>query len=113
MLSIEHLSVDYYRRGQVIPAVRDFSLAIQPGETVGLVGESGSGKSTVALAILRLIRRQEGRITSGRVLFQGKDLVVLSDDEMRAIRGKRISLIFQDPFTSLNPVMRIQEQMAE
>ena len=75
MLSIEHLSVDYYRRGQVIPAVRDFSLTIHPGETVGLVGESGSGKSTVALAILRLIRPQEGRITSGRILFHGDDLL--------------------------------------
>src|SRR5258706_5825481 len=111
MLTIENLNVEYYRRGQVIPAVRDFSLSIDEGETVGLVGESGSGKSTVALAILRLIRAQEGRITSGRILFQGQDLMALQEDPMRRIRGKRISMIFQDPFTSLNPVMSIREQM--
>src|SRR5471032_596060 len=109
MLSIDHLSVEYYRRGKVIPAVRDFSLAIGPGEIVGLVGESGSGKSTVALAILRLIRAQEGRITAGRILFQGDDLLALSEDHLRAVRGKEISMIFQDPFTSLNPVMTIRD----
>lgn len=113
MLAIENLSVEYYRRGQVIAAVQDFSLAIQPGETVGLVGESGSGKSTVALAILRLIRPQEGRIASGRILFQGENLLAVPDDRMREIRGKRVSMIFQDPFTSLNPVMRIRDQMEE
>src|SRR5690348_16963163 len=108
MLSIENMSVDYYRRGQVIPAVRDFSLTLKAGETVGLVGESGSGKSTVALSILRLIRPQEGRITAGRILFEERDILGLSEDDVRAIRGKRISMIFQDPFTSLNPVMRIE-----
>jgi ABC-type dipeptide/oligopeptide/nickel transport system ATPase component len=113
VLNIEHLSVQYYRRGLIIPAVRDFSLTINPGETVGLVGESGSGKSTVALAILRLIRPQEGRITAGKILFRSDDLLSLPDDRLRAIRGKRISMIFQDPFTSLNPVMRIREQMEE
>jgi peptide/nickel transport system ATP-binding protein len=113
MLSIENLSVDYYRRGQVIPAVRDFSIKIDSGETVGLVGESGSGKSTVALAILRLIRPQEGRITAGKIMFQGKDLLSLAGEDMRQIRGQKIAMIFQDPFTSLNPVMRIREQMQE
>ncbi len=113
MLAIENLGVDYFRRGQTIHAVRDFSLTINAGETVGLVGESGSGKSTVALAILRLFRPQEGRITSGRILFQGQDLLALSEDRMREIRGKRISMIFQDPFTSLNPVMSIRSQLEE
>jgi len=113
MIAIEHLSVDYFRRGRVIPAVRDFSLAIGPGELVGLVGESGSGKSTLALAVLRLIRAQEGRITSGRILFQGENLLSLPEPRMRAIRGKRISMIFQDPFTALNPVMTIRDQMRE
>jgi len=113
MLSIQNLSVEYYRRGQVIPAVRDFSLTLNPGETVGLVGESGSGKSTVALSILRLIRKQEGRITSGRIRFHDEDLLTLSEERMRQIRGKRISMIFQDPFTSLNPVMNIRAQMEE
>jgi len=113
MVTIEHLSVDYYRRGTIIHAVRDFSLSLRPGETVGLVGESGSGKSTVALAILRLIRRQEGAITAGRIEFHGNDLLSSSEEAIRAIRGKRISMIFQDPFTSLNPVMRIRDQMRE
>jgi len=143
MLSIEHLSVDYVRGGRVIPAVRDVSLAIDRGETVGLAGESGSGKSTVALAILRLIREQEGRITGGRILLQpnssplvgedeggggmpvtphpapsptrgeGINLLSISEERMREVRGKRISMIFQDPFTSLNPVMRIRDQMEE
>ena len=113
MLAIEHLRVEYYRRGHVVPAVRDFSLTIQPGEAVGLVGESGSGKSTVALAILRLFRPQEGRIMSGQIHFQGKDLLTLPEEGMRQIRGRRISMIFQDPFTSLNPVMRIREQLEE
>ena len=80
MLTIENLSVEYYRRGQVIPAVREFSLAIRPGETVEAWSEkSGSGKSTVALAILRLIRAQEGRITHGKILFEGKDLHDLAE----------------------------------
>jgi len=113
MLSIENLSVDYYRRGQIISAVRNLSLSINPGEAVGLVGESGSGKSTVALAILRLIRPQEGHISSGKINFQGEDLLALPYERMRAVRGKRISMIFQDPFTALNPVMRIREQMKE
>jgi len=113
MLKIENLSVEYSRRGQVIPAVRDFSLTINPGETVGLVGESGSGKSTVALAILRLIRAQEGRITGGKLIFKGRDLLALPREEMRQVRGRDIAMIFQDPFTSLNPVMRIKEQMEE
>jgi ABC-type glutathione transport system ATPase component len=113
MLEIQNLSVEYKRRGKTIPAVQDVSLAVSAGETVGLVGESGSGKSTLALAVLRLIRPQEGRITAGRVLFEGRDLLELSDEEMRQVRGRRIAMIFQDPFTALNPVMRIREQMEE
>ncbi len=113
MLEIQNLTVEYYRRGRTLQAVQDFSMSIRPGETVGLVGESGSGKSTVALAILRLIREQEGRIVSGRILLDGEDLLALSEERLRQIRGKRISMIFQDPFTSLNPVMRVREQMRE
>ncbi|MFA5976402.1 MAG: ABC transporter ATP-binding protein [Elusimicrobiota bacterium] len=113
MLTIEHVSVTYQRRGQMIPAVRDVSLSVQPGEAVGVVGESGSGKSTLALAILRLIRPNEGRITQGRIFFQGQDLLTLPEETMRRVRGRQIAMIFQDPFTSLNPVLRIHEQMAE
>jgi len=113
MLSIEKLNVEYYRGGKTISAVRDFSLAINAGESVGLVGESGSGKSTVALSILRLIRPQEGHIVSGKIQFQGQDLLSLPPENMRDIRCRKIAMIFQDPFTSLNPVMRIREQMDE
>jgi peptide/nickel transport system ATP-binding protein len=113
MLSIENLSVEYYRRGKTIPAVQDVSLSLAPGETLGLVGESGSGKSTVALAILRLILPQDGRVTRGRILFNDKDILSLNEQELRGLRGKSISMIFQDPFTALNPVMTIKEQLQE
>ncbi len=113
MLNIKNLSVEYYRRGKTIPAVRNVSLELAPGETLGIVGESGSGKSTLALAVLRLIGKHEGRITQGHILFNGQDLLTQSEDAMCTIRGKRISMIFQDPFTALNPVMRIDEQMNE
>jgi ABC-type dipeptide/oligopeptide/nickel transport system ATPase component len=118
MLDIQNLSVEYQRRGKIIPAVRHVSLQLNAGETLGLVGESGSGKSTIALAILRLIPPQDGRIVRGKILFTDKDGAtcdVLSLDEpaLRAIRGKHIGMIFQDPFTALNPVMRIEEQLVE
>src|SRR5258708_6971710 len=113
MLSIDHLSVEYYRRGKNIPAVKDVSLSLAQGETLGVVGESGSGKSTIALAVLRLIEPQDGQIRQGRILFQDKDLVRLDEAALRDIRGKDISMIFQDPFTALNPVMTIEEQMRE
>lgn len=113
MLSIQDLRVEYVRREKVIPAVQGISLQIQRGEAVGLVGESGSGKSTVALAILKLIRPQEGRIISGKVSFNNQDLLALNEEELRQIRGRKISMIFQDPFTALNPVMRVRDQMSE
>jgi ABC-type glutathione transport system ATPase component len=113
MLSIENLSVEYYRGGATIPAVQDVSLELAAGQTLGIVGESGSGKSTIALAILRLIPPQNGAITRGRILFQGRNLVDLPEPELRRLRGEQISIIFQDPFTALNPVMTIREQMEE
>jgi len=113
MLTIENLSVEYVSHGQWTPALKNFSLTIEPGEAVGLVGPSGSGKSTIALAILRLIRSGEGRITDGRILFQGRDLLRLPEEEMRQVRGRSIAMIFQDPFTSLNPVLTIHAQMQE
>jgi peptide/nickel transport system ATP-binding protein len=93
-------------------AVNDVSFQIGPGETLGLVGESGSGKSVTAFSILRLLQ-PPGRITGGHVLFEGRDLLALPERDMRHVRGARISLIFQEPMTALNPVMRVGDQIAE
>ena len=112
LLDVQHLTVTFERPGTELTAVHDLNLTIQPGETLGLVGESGSGKSVTALAILRLLQ-PPGRVTGGRVLFEGRDLLSLSEAEMRAVRGGRISLIFQEPMTALNPTMRIGDQIAE
>jgi ABC-type dipeptide/oligopeptide/nickel transport system ATPase component len=112
LLDVQHLSVTFERPGSSIIAVDDLNLTIGAGETLGLVGESGSGKSVTALAILRLLQ-PPGRVSGGRVLFEGRDLLSLSEPEMRAIRGGRISLIFQEPMTALNPTMRVGDQIAE
>jgi ABC-type dipeptide/oligopeptide/nickel transport system ATPase component len=112
LLDIQHLTITFDARGSTYTAVDDLNLTIAPGETLGLVGESGSGKSVTALAVLRLIQ-SPGRITSGRILFEGRDLLTLSDAEMRAVRGSRISLIFQEPMSALNPTMRVGDQIAE
>jgi len=113
MLDIRHLSVDYTQHGKTVRALNDFSLTISAGEAVGLVGASGSGKSTVALAVLRLIRPQEGRITSGEIVFEGRDLLKIPEPQMQSIRGRQISMVFQDPFVSLNPVLTVRTQMLE
>jgi peptide/nickel transport system ATP-binding protein len=95
-----------------VAAVDDVSFEIQPGETLGLVGESGSGKSVTALSIMRLVQ-PPGRIASGRILFNGQDLLALDEPSMRAVRGAGISLIFQEPMTALNPVFTVGDQIAE
>ena len=95
-----------------VTAVDDVSFQLAPGETLGLVGESGSGKSVTAFSIVRLVQ-SPGRIAGGRILFEGRDLLALPEREMRGIRGARISLIFQEPTTALNPVMRVGDQIAE
>jgi ABC-type dipeptide/oligopeptide/nickel transport system ATPase component len=92
--------------------VDDVSFTVAPGETLGLVGESGSGKSVTAYSILRLLQ-PPGQVIAGRIVFEGHDLLTLSESEMRAVRGARISLIFQEPMTALNPVMRVGDQIAE
>jgi peptide/nickel transport system ATP-binding protein len=109
LLDIQHLSVTF---GGVSPAVDDVSFRIGSGETLGLVGESGSGKSVTAFSILRLLQ-PPGRIVGGAVNFQGRDLLALSEAEMRQVRGAGISLIFQEPMSALNPVMRVGDQIAE
>src|SRR5688572_4513893 len=112
LLDVQHLSVVFAGSRSAVTAVDDVSFQITAGETLGLVGESGSGKSVTALAILRLLQ-PPGRVSGGRVLFEGRDLLSLSETEMRAIRGARISLIFQEPMTALNPTMRVGDQIAE
>ena len=109
LLDVQHLSVSF---GGPTPAVDDVSFHINAGETLGVVGESGSGKSVTAFSILRLLQ-PPGRVTGGSVRFEGRDLLTLSEAEMREVRGARISLIFQEPMTALNPVMRVGDQIAE
>ena len=109
LLDVQHLSVTF---GGSSSAVDDVSFQVMAGETLGLVGESGSGKSVTAFTILRLLQAP-GRITGGRVIFQGRDLLTLPEREMREVRGAGISLIFQEPMTALNPVMRVGDQIAE
>ena len=94
-------------------AVNGVSFALEPGERLGLVGESGCGKSVTNLAIMRLLPKPAGRIVGGKVVFDGQDLVTLPENEMREIRGRDIAMIFQDPMTSLNPVLTIEEQLVE
>jgi peptide/nickel transport system ATP-binding protein len=113
LLSIRNLRTWFYTEAGVARAVDGVSFDIGAGETLGLVGESGSGKSVTALSILRLIQ-PPGRIESGSVIeFEGKDIVTLGDDEIRDIRGNRISMIFQEPMSALNPVFTVGDQVAE
>jgi ABC-type dipeptide/oligopeptide/nickel transport system ATPase component len=108
LLEVRNLTVAF----GTVTAVDNVSFQIAPGETLGVVGESGSGKSVTAFSILRLVQ-PPGRITAGSIVFEGHDLLTLSEREMRQIRGARISLIFQEPMTALNPVMRVGDQIAE
>ncbi|MDE3240400.1 MAG: ABC transporter ATP-binding protein [Paracoccaceae bacterium] len=112
ILEIEHLSISFFTRLREIPAVMDFSCTVMPGEAMGLVGESGCGKSTVALGVMQDLGKN-GRIVGGSIKFKGRDLCKMSDDELRAIRGKEIAMIYQEPMASLNPAMKIGEQLAE
>ena len=113
LLSVRDLRTYFDEDGRVVKAVDGVSFDLVRGETLGIVGESGSGKSVTNLSIMRLIPTPPGRIAGGQVIFDGRDLLTLSDAEIRAIRGKRIAMIFQDPMTSLNPFMRISRQLME
>ncbi len=113
LLKIENLKTYFYVKGQVARAVDDVSLAIAPGETLGLVGESGCGKSVTAHSIIQLIPDPPGKIMDGCIWFDNQDLLRLSEAEMRKIRGNRISMIFQEPMTSLNPVFSVGDQVGE
>lgn len=113
ILKVENLTTQFFTYAGVVQAVRGVSFEIFPGEAVGLVGESGCGKSVTGLSIMRLIPDPPGKIVSGAVYLDGKNLMELSEKEMRSIRGKEISMIFQDPMTSLNPVFTIGYQIVE
>jgi len=113
LLSVENLTVEYDTEDEVVHAVNNVSFSIQRGETLGLVGETGAGKTTIAKAILRILPDPPAVIKEGQIFYNGKDLLSLPIRRMRPIRGKEISMIFQDPMTSLNPNMTIGTQIAE
>jgi len=113
LLVIEDLKTHFFTEDAVVRAVDGVSFEVRPGETLAVVGESGSGKSVTALSILRLVPQPPGRIVSGSIRFKGRNLLELNDAGMRAIRGKEISMIFQEPMTSLNPVYTCGEQIIE
>lgn len=113
LLEVKNLATQFNTESGIVKAVDGVSYAINEGETLALVGESGCGKSVSALSIMRLIPNPPGKITSGQILFEGEDLLTLSDRAMRNIRGNRIAMIFQEPMTSLNPVLTIGKQITE
>jgi oligopeptide/dipeptide ABC transporter ATP-binding protein len=113
LLEVDDLKTYFYTRDGIVRAVDGVSFTVYPGETLAVVGESGCGKSVTSLSILRLIAAPPGKIVNGRLMFQGRDLLGLTEDEMRKVRGNEISMIFQEPMTSLNPVLTIGRQIAE
>src|SRR5918993_1946128 len=113
LLEVKNLRTYFETEDGIVKAVDDVSFQLKRGETLGIVGESGSGKSVTNLAIIRLIPNPPGKIVSGEVVFNGQDLLLLSNDAIRKVRGRRIAMIFQDPMTSLNPFMKISKQLME
>ena len=112
IIEISNLHISFFTKIGEIPAVMDFSMKVMPGECMGLVGESGCGKSTVALAIMRDLPGI-GRITKGQIKFRGRDMGEMSTEELRQIRGSEIAMVYQEPMASLNPSMRIADQLME
>ena len=112
LLEVKNLHTYFKTKKGIVKAVNDVSYSLEPGKTIGIVGESGSGKSVSAMSILRLLDGN-GYIESGEILFEGKDLTKLPLEEMYSIRGNAISVIFQEPMTSLNPVFTIERQLSE
>jgi oligopeptide transport system ATP-binding protein len=113
LIEVNGLQTHFFTQDGVVKAVNGISFYLDPGETLGIVGESGCGKSVSVMSLLRLIPQPPGRIVGGEVLFDGQDLLQLSDQEIRRIRGNKIAMIFQDPMTSLNPVLTIGRQIGE
>jgi oligopeptide transport system ATP-binding protein len=113
LLQVRDLEVAFYTKDGIVRAVNGISYDVAPGDTLGIVGESGSGKSVSTMAMLRLIPEPPGKIEGGQVLFEGRDLLQLRPSQMHQVRGRQIAVIFQDPMSSLNPVMTIGRQIAE
>jgi oligopeptide transport system ATP-binding protein len=113
LLEVKNLQTYFFSEKTVVKAVDDVSFDLKQGETLGLVGESGCGKSVSAMSIMRLIPNPPGEIINGEIWFEGKDLLKLSDEQMRHVRGNRIAMIFQEPMSSLNPVLTIGRQVSE
>ncbi len=113
LLDVRELETRFYTRDGVVHAVNGSSFYVDSGETLGIVGESGCGKSVSVLSVMRLIPSPPGKIEGGEVLFDGRDLLKVSDEEIRRVRGNKIAMIFQDPMTSLNPVLTISKQVGE
>ncbi len=113
LLEVRNLVTRFYTDGACIHAVNGISYTLEPGESLAIVGESGSGKSVGVMSVMGLIRYPPGRVEGGEVIFKGRDLLKLSPDEMRSVRGREIAMVFQDPMTSLNPVLPIGVQLGE
>ncbi len=113
LLTINHLSIEYRSHGRTVPAVHDLTLSIAEGKTLGLVGKSGCGKSTVGLALMGLLPEDESTIIGGTIFFQGRNLLNQTKDEWRLTRGRKIAMVFQDPFSCLNPVFTVGRQIQE
>ena len=113
LLDVRNLTTRFHTRNGIVHAVEDVSFALEKGETLGIVGESGSGKSVTCYSLLGLIPQPPGKIHSGTAIFEGTDLLKAKEKTLRKIRGKKISMIFQDPMTCLNPALRIATQLTE
>ena len=113
LLEVKNLKTQFFTQDGVVHAVNGITYSVGAGETVAIVGESGSGKSVGVMSLIRLIPQPPGKIVDGQVLFDGQDLIKLSEDELRHVRGNRIAMIFQDPMTSLNPVLTVGRQITE
>lgn len=112
-LNVKNLTIEYITDGETVHAVNNISFKLEKGQTLGLVGETGAGKTTTALGIMRLLPERTGKVPAGEIFFDGEELNGLSEHKMQQIRGEKIAMIFQDPMTSLNPVITVGEQIAE
>jgi oligopeptide transport system ATP-binding protein len=113
LLQVRDLKTQFFTQDGIVTAVGGIGYDLNEGETLGIVGESGCGKSVSVLSLMRLIPQPPGKIVGGQALFQGRDLLTMDDEEIRSVRGNKIAMIFQDPMTSLNPVLTICQQVTE